>query len=51
MFGYEHSKLTFIVSDAVPGKLVEMTSAYESALAGAPRLEERITMLESGANP
>jgi hypothetical protein len=41
--GYERSKLTFIISDTVLGKLVDMTSAYESALPGAPRLEERTT--------
>jgi hypothetical protein len=51
MFGYDHCKLTFIVSNAVPGKLAEMTSVYASALPGAPRLEEHITMLHTGANP
>jgi hypothetical protein len=51
MLGYERSKLTFVVSEAVPGKLVEMTSTYESALPGAPHLQERITMLGMGAKP
>jgi hypothetical protein len=51
MLGYERSKFTFVVSETVPGKLVEMTSDYHSTVPGAPGLEERITVLGTEATP
>jgi hypothetical protein len=44
MQGYDVSKFTLIVSNEVPGEVVQLTSVYESTLAAAPKLEERITL-------
>ena len=33
-----------IVSDQVPGEIVQMNSIYESTAKAAPRLEERFTL-------
>ena len=51
MLGYEGAKLTLVVSEAVPGQFVELTSLFESGVAGAPRLEERITLAGPGDKP
>ena len=51
MLGYEGARLTLVVSEAVPGHIVEMTSLFESAIPDAPRLEERITLAGSGDKP
>jgi hypothetical protein len=48
MQGYEGSQFTLLVSEAVPGQLAEMVSSYSSTIAGAPRLEERITLAGVG---
>ncbi len=47
--GYEGAKFTMIVSEQVPGEIVQMDSIYESTIKAAPRLEERITL--NGAEP
>jgi hypothetical protein len=44
MRGYENSKFTFVVSDAVPGQFVELLATYENVAKDAPRLEERTIM-------
>jgi hypothetical protein len=51
MLGYEGAKLTLVLSEAVPGHIVELTSLFESGVSGAPRLEERITLAGSGDKP
>jgi hypothetical protein len=48
MQGYEGSQFTMLVSEAVPGQLAEMVASYTSTIAGAPRLEERITLAGVG---
>ena len=47
MYGYQGSRFDVIVSDNVPGRIVEMIAVYESPMDGAPRLEERIKLAES----
>lgn len=49
MQGYQGAKFTMIVSDQVPGEIVQVDSVYESTIKAAPRLEERITL--HGAEP
>jgi len=44
MQGYEGSKFTLVVSDQVPGEIVQLVSVYESSLKEAPKLEERFTL-------
>lgn len=44
MQGYERAEFTMIVSDQVPGEIVQMNSIYESTAKAAPRLEERFTL-------
>jgi hypothetical protein len=51
MLGYDGAKFTLVVSEAVPGHLVELTSTFESGIPGAPRLEERITIAGTGDKP
>ena len=51
MLGYEGAKLTLVLSEAVPGHVVELTSLFESGVPGAPRLEERITVAGAGDKP
>jgi hypothetical protein len=48
MQGYEGSLFTLLVSEAVPGQHAEMVSSYSSTIAGAPHLEERITLAGVG---
>lgn len=48
MEGYENAKFTMVVSDAVPGHFVELVQTFESTKPGAPKLEERITLVGSG---
>ena len=50
MQGYERSKFEFIVSNAVPGHLVELNSVYTSTIKSAPRLEEHIKFVEAGGS-
>lgn len=45
MRGYENSKFSFVVSDAVPGQFVELLATYENTAKDAPRLEERTLMV------
>jgi hypothetical protein len=51
MLGYDGAKLTLVVSEAVPGHIVELTSQFESGVQGAPRLDERITFSGLGGKP
>jgi hypothetical protein len=51
MRGYENSKFTFVVSDAVPGQFVELSAVYESTAQEAPRLEERTLMVGAEVLP
>ena len=44
MQGYERAEFTMIVSDQVPGEIVQMNSIYENTAKAAPRLEERFTL-------
>ena len=45
MRGYENSKFSFVVSEAVPGQFVELLATYENTAKDAPRLEERTAMV------
>ena len=45
MRGYENSKFSFVVSEAVPGQFVELVATYENTAKDAPRLEERTAMV------
>jgi hypothetical protein len=42
--GYQGSKFIMVVSDQVPGEVVQMTSVFESAVKEGPKLEERFTL-------
>ncbi len=44
MQGYDGATFTMVVSDQVPGEIVQLTSVYQSTQKVAPRLEERITI-------
>jgi hypothetical protein len=44
MQGYDVSKFTMVVSNDVPGEVVQLSSLYESSEKAAPKLEERITL-------
>lgn len=44
MQGYDRSQFTMVVSDQVPGEIVQMSSVYESTQKVSPKLEERITL-------
>lgn len=48
MQGYENSRFILVVSDAVPGYFVELTSIFESTAKMSPRLEERISFVSEG---
>ena len=48
MEGYDHSHLSFIVSDAVPGYFFDMAATYESPLRGRPKVEERLALVSAG---
>ena len=45
MRGYENSKFSFVLSEAVPGQFVELLATYENNAKDAPRLEERTLMV------
>lgn len=45
MLGYQNSRFVIVVSDAVPGYLVELSSTFENTEAKSPRLEERISFV------
>lgn len=49
MLGYEGSKFTFLVSDAVPGYLVDLHGVFESSVKDSPKFEERIKLVGAGA--
>ncbi len=49
MLGYEGSKFTFVVSDAVPGYFVDLHAGFESSVKDAPKFEERIKLVTTGA--
>jgi hypothetical protein len=44
MQGYDGATFTMVVSDQVPGEIVQLTSVYQSTIPAAPKLEERITI-------
>lgn len=48
MEGYDHSYLTFIVSDAVPGYFVDMAATFESPKRGTPKIEEHLVIVNAG---
>jgi len=48
MLGYEGAKFSIVVSDAVPGRFVELVSTFDSSKAENPKLEERITIAGLG---
>ncbi|WP_371360317.1 hypothetical protein, partial [Salmonella sp. E404] len=51
MRGFEKSKFSIVVSDAVPGQFVELQATYESSDAAAPRLEEKTQMVGAQVIP
>jgi hypothetical protein len=51
MLGYEGSQFEFLVAEAAPGMLLEMTSRFVSTLPDAPKLEERIVLKSSRPQP
>lgn len=51
MLGYEGSRFEFLVAEAAPGMLLEMTSQFVSTLPDAPKLEERIFLKSSRDQP
>ena len=48
MEGYDHSYLSFVVSDAVPGYFVNMAATYESPRRGTPMIEEHLVLVNAG---
>jgi len=44
MQGYDGATFTMVVSDQVPGEVVQLSSVYQSTVKEAPKLEERITI-------
>jgi hypothetical protein len=44
MQGYDGATFTMVLSDQVPGEIVQLTSVYQSTVAAAPKLEESITI-------
>jgi hypothetical protein len=44
MQGYDGTTFTMVVSDQVPGEVVQLVSVYQSSVPAAPKLEERITI-------
>jgi hypothetical protein len=44
MQGYDGATFTMVISDQVPGEVVQLTSVYQSTQPAAPKLEERITI-------
>ena len=51
MRGFENSKFSFVVSEAVPGHFVELVAVYENTDKAAPRLEERTLMIGAEVAP
>ena len=45
MRGFENSKFSFVVSDAVPGHFVELVATYDNTDKDAPNLEVRTLMV------
>ena len=45
MRGYENSKFSFVVSDAVPGQFVELLATYDNTAKEAPHMEERTAVV------
>jgi hypothetical protein len=50
MLGYEGSQFEFLLAEAAPGMLLDMSSTFVSTLPDAPKLEERI-FLKSWSPP
>jgi hypothetical protein len=48
MEGFETSKFVMVVSEKVPGYFLDLVSDFESKKAGAPRLEEHISLVGMG---
>lgn len=51
MLGYAESRFEFLVAEAAPGMLLEMTSKFASSLRDAPKLDERIVLKSSSHKP
>jgi hypothetical protein len=51
MRGFENSKFSFVVSDAVPGQFVELVAKYENTDKAAPTMEERTVMIGAEVAP
>ena len=51
MLGYQGAQFEFLVAQDVPGMLLDMKSSFVSTLADAPKLEERIFLKSSSAQP
>ena len=44
MEGWEKSKFVIVLSEQVPGEVVDMHSTFENPLVGNLKLQERITL-------
>lgn len=51
MRGFQKSKFSIVLSEAVPGQFVEMQATYESTDKAAPRLEEKTQMVGAQVIP
>ena len=51
MRGFENSRFSIVVSDAIPGQFVELLATYENTDKAAPRLEERTLMVGAQVIP
>lgn len=49
MRGFEKSKFSILLSSAVPGYFLEMTSDYQSTVPGSPVVSEKINLVGIGA--
>ncbi len=48
MEGYDHSYMSIVVSDAVPGYFVDMSATFESPRRGTPKIEEKLVLVGAG---
>jgi len=51
MLGFEGSRFEFVLAEAAPGMLLEMSSHFSSTMPDAPKLEERIVLKSAKASP
>jgi hypothetical protein len=51
LLGYENSEFAFLLAEAAPGMLLELTASFTSTLPEAPKLEERIVLRSVATKP